>query len=168
MDASATDDQTAAAIRGGLLDLVDQLPGFDALTLIASANEARALVDRVELKGAARDKARASIGRMAFEGARRLAPGVQAATAAAAAVGPGSYEVLLIATGVDETTLEDLRKATSGPAVNGSSNVVIHLHAVAVGSGEHEPLLARAATMTTSGRTVQSRSPGRSSRIASL
>ena len=82
---------------------------------------------------------------MEFEGARRLAPGVHAATEAAGVVGPGSTEVLLIATGVDGTTREDLQKATSGPVVNGSSNVVIHLHAVAVGAGEHEPLLARAA-----------------------
>jgi hypothetical protein len=146
VDASATDDLTAAAIRGGLLDLVDQLPDYDSLTLIASAEAVRTLVDGVELKGAGRDDARTSIERLAFGGPRRLVPGVRAATDVAAAIGPGAYEVLLIATGDDGTTSDDLRKATRAPVVNGSSNVVVHLHAVAVGAGEHEPLLERAAS----------------------
>jgi hypothetical protein len=146
VDASATDDRTAAAIRGGLIDLVDQLPDFDVLTLIASADAVRTLVDGVELQGAGRDEARASIRRLEFGGLRRLVPGVRAATDAAVAIGPGGYQLLLIATGVDGTTPDALREATRAPSVNGSSNVGVDLHAVAVGAGEHQPLLARAAS----------------------
>ena len=145
VDSSAIDSATATAIKRALEDLVNQLPEYDSLTLITTGDSAAIHVDGVELKGTKRDAAINAIAGIAFGGSRHLLPGVEGAVAEAVKVGPGTYNVLLIATGADGTTLQQLHDAEWAPALaTGSSNVGINLHTIAIGAGEHEALLSRA------------------------
>jgi von Willebrand factor type A domain len=145
VDASTVDEATAAWIRHGLVDLVEQLPDYDSLTLLASSDAVRLVVDNATLDGQARDAAIAAIEKLEFGGTRRLVAGVEGVVQQAVKAGPGpAYETLIIATGSDGTTVDQLRTAAQAPSnANGSSNVGFHLHGVAIGAGDHEALLSR-------------------------
>jgi hypothetical protein len=145
IDASTIDDATAAWIRHGLVDLVEQLPKYDSLTVLAASDDVRLLVDNATLDGPAREATIAALEKLEFGGTRRLVAGVQAAVQQAVKAGPGpAYETLIIATGADGTTIDQLRAAARAPSdANGSSNVGFHLHGVAIGAGGHEALLSR-------------------------
>jgi hypothetical protein len=144
VDASTVDNATAAWIRASLVDLIHQLPKYDSLTVLASSDAVHLMVDHATLDGADRDAAIAAIDKIAFSGSRHLVAGVQGAVRQAVKAGPGSYTVLLIATGSDGTTIEELQRASRAPSdASGSSNVGINLYGVAVGAGEHEALLSR-------------------------
>jgi hypothetical protein len=147
IDTSATDAATAAEIRAALADLVHQLPDYDSLTLVATADNVTIPVSAVTLEGTARDVVLQAIETLEFGGRRHIEAGIEAAAREAATFGPGSYDVLLVATGADATTDDDIwnaRHAPPGP--DGSSNVGIDLYAVAIGAGDHEGLLKRAST----------------------
>ena len=147
IDTSATDAATAAQIRAALADLVHQLPAYDSLTLVTTADAVATPVSGVTLDGTARDGVLQAIESLEFGGSRHLAAGIEAAAREAATFGPGSYDVLLVATGADATTDDDMwnaRHAPPGP--DGSSNVGLDLYAVAIGAGDHEGLLKRAST----------------------
>jgi hypothetical protein len=143
VDASTVDEATAAWIRHGLVDLVEQLPDYDTLTLLASADAVRVVVDNATLEGQARDATRAAIERLEFGGTRRLVAGVEGVVRQAVKAGPGpAYETLIIATGSDGATV--VTPNGGGPSdANGSSNIGFHLHGVAIGAGDHEALLSR-------------------------
>ena len=145
VDASTTDDATAAWIRHGLVDLVEQLPKYDSITVLAAADNVRLVVDNATLDGQAREATIAALEKLEFGGTRRLVAGLQAAVQQAVRAGPGpAYETLIIATGSDGTTIDQLQAAARAPAdANGSSNIGLHLHGVAIGAGDHEALLSR-------------------------
>jgi hypothetical protein len=146
VDTSRVADDVAIGIRAALGDFVNQLPDYDVLTLITTDDTQHAVVDHATLAGPDRVAAIRTAEEIRFEGGRNLPAGVRAAAAAAAATGPGSYHVMLIATGADDTTAQDLEEAGRAPVdADGSSHVGIDLHAVAVGMGDHEHVLARAA-----------------------
>jgi hypothetical protein len=143
VDASETDEGIATGIRAGLADFVQQLPDYDFLTVVAAAGTARAIVNRSPLDRRGRDDAIESVLAMEFGGERNLARGISAALGVAEDAGAGVYEALLISTGVDGSTEYELRDAGRRPDAEGDSNSWFRLHSIAVGSGEHEKLMAR-------------------------
>ena len=142
VDTSATDDATARGIRSGLVDFVQQLPEYDRLTLIAAGDMTRTVIGPAELDRAGRDAAIESIGSLTFGGSRQLVRGVEAALAAADDIEEGNYDALLIATGDDGSTSQELRDAGM-LREDGRGITWLDLHTVAVGPGEHEGVLAR-------------------------
>jgi hypothetical protein len=141
VDASEIDDATASGIRAGLVDFVQQLPEYDRLTLIAAGDNTRTVHGPTELDRAGRDAAIDSIGNFTFGGSRQLVRGVEIALAAAHDMGEGQYEALLIATGDDGSTSRELIDA-GRLSEDGRGVTWLDLHAVAVGPGEHEAVLA--------------------------
>lgn len=142
VDVSETDEATAAGIRSGLIDFVQQLPKYDRLTLVAAGEPTHVVVQSAELDRPGRDAAIEAIGNLSFAGSRRLVRGIEAALAAAHDIEEGKHEALLIATGDDGSTSQELIDA--GRLIEDGSGITwLDLHAVAVGLGEHEAVLAR-------------------------
>ena len=144
VDTSAVDEATAAWIRASLVDLVQQLPKYDSLTVLAASDAVHIVVDQALLDGTARGAAITDLATLQFKGSRHLVAGMQAAVQQAVKAGPGAYPTLFIATGSDGTTIDQLQSASRVPTNGtGSTNIGLKLHFVAVDAGEHEALLSR-------------------------